>query len=115
MNRSFKTPPGVIQIKDKPPAAAHPKPWCSTDEVEEVSGNDAAIERAARRYLLDPGQNIEAGVYILAQIWCRTEDPTVEKAATLCNPLGATEVNSYGKTAARHLMQKPWAKAKQAD
>jgi hypothetical protein len=69
----------------------------------------------SRTDLTDPVRNIEAGVYILAQIWSRTPDPTVEKVATLYNKLGATEVNGYGKTVAKYTTQKPWRQVQKAD
>lgn len=62
-----------------------------------------------RSDLDNPQLNIEAGVYILSQIWQRTEDPTPEKVATLYNQLGATAVNQYGKTVVTYMNQRPWA------
>lgn len=62
-----------------------------------------------RSDLDNPELNIEAGVYILAQIWQRTENPTCEKVATLYNQLGATAVNQYGKTIVAYMNQRPWA------
>jgi uncharacterized membrane protein len=35
-------------------------------------------------------------------------DPTVEKVATLYNKLGATIVDSYGKTVAYYFASRPW-------
>jgi len=61
-----------------------------------------------RKTLNDHTRNIAAGVHILAAIWQRTSDPTVEKVATLYNQLGATKVNGYGKTVAYYLQHKPW-------
>jgi len=61
-----------------------------------------------RKDLEDPRLNIAAGVHILAAIWYRTDNPTVEKVATLYNQLGATKVNVYGKTVAYYMVHKPW-------
>ena len=61
-----------------------------------------------RKTLEDPTRNIAAGVHILAAIWDRTDNPTVEKVATLYNQLGATQVNGYGKTVAYYMTHKPW-------
>jgi hypothetical protein len=63
----------------------------------------------SRTDLDDAQLNIEAGVYILAQIWERTENPTCEKVATLYNQLGATAVNQYGKTIVAYMKLRPWA------
>lgn len=63
----------------------------------------------SRTDLDNPQLNIEAGVYILAQIWERTEDPNCEKVATLYNQLGATSVNQYGKTIVAYMKSRPWA------
>ena len=62
-----------------------------------------------RADLDNPELNIEAGTYILSQIWQRTVDPTPEKVATLYNQLGATAVNQYGKTIVAYMKQRPWA------
>lgn len=56
--------------------------------------------------------NLAAGVHLLSAIWERTHEPTVEKVATLYNELGATRVNSYGKTVAKYMTQKPWLRKK---
>ena len=64
----------------------------------------------SRADLQDPTRNIAAGVHILAMIWERTPDPTVEKVASLYNQLGAQKVNGYGKTVAQYMQQKPWLK-----
>jgi hypothetical protein len=61
-----------------------------------------------RSDLMSSNLNIAAGVHILAAIWERTKDPTVERVATLYNELGATKVNVYGKTVAYYVLQKPW-------
>jgi soluble lytic murein transglycosylase-like protein len=68
----------------------------------------------SRTDLDNPQLNIEAGVYILAQIWQRTEDPTCEKVATLYNQLGATAVNQYGKTIVGYMNQRPWVSSQEA-
>lgn len=52
--------------------------------------------------------NIEAGVYILAQIWARTENPNYEKVATLYNMMSATKVDGYGKTVVYYMQHRPW-------
>jgi hypothetical protein len=67
-----------------------------------------------RKALTDRKLNIAAGVHILAAIWERTLDPTVEKVATLYNQLGATQVNNYGKTVAQYMVHKPWSAAVKA-
>lgn len=58
--------------------------------------------------LKDPTMNIAAGARILAAIWERTQNPTPEKVATLYNQLGATSVNTYGRTVAHYMKFKPW-------
>jgi hypothetical protein len=58
--------------------------------------------------LKDKAMNIAAGARILSAIWERTQDPTPEKVATLYNQLGATKVNTYGRTVVHYMKFKPW-------
>ena len=61
-----------------------------------------------RADLDNPELNIEAGVYILAQIWARTENPNYEKVAALYNMMSATKVDGYGKTIVHYMQHRPW-------
>jgi len=56
----------------------------------------------------NPSENIGAGVRLLEELWSRTENPTIEKVASLYNRLGTDEITPYGKTVAYFYRTKPW-------
>ena len=88
-------------------------PWNKT--IRPMNVHDTLWHQlgVSRKDLEHPDRNIAAGVHILAAIWDRTKDPTVEKVATLYNHLGATKVNVYGKTVTYDMVHKSWLIPKQ--
>jgi soluble lytic murein transglycosylase-like protein len=58
------------------------------------------------RYRRD--RNIEAGSYLLKELWQRTDKPSIEKVATLYHNVGDTAVSNYGKTVDYYYKNKPW-------
>jgi hypothetical protein len=68
-----------------------------------------------RKSMMDIPTNIEAGAYILGQLWNKTEQPTIAKVATLYVKLGATEVNDYGRTVEKFYKTRPWEQITRVD
>ena len=58
--------------------------------------------------LFDPKTNIEVGVFLLAELSKRIDQPTVQKIATLYHNLRETGVSGYGWTVGIYLRDKPW-------
>jgi hypothetical protein len=118
-------------------AAAYPQPWYQRVDSEGVTANEAWIDQATRFSPITPDflrsiiwletthgwydrhspvevksilpMNVYGtGVRILEALWRNTENPTVEKVATLYHNQGETAVTSYGKTVAHYHASKPW-------
>jgi hypothetical protein len=61
-----------------------------------------------REQLANPRVNIETGVFILASLMQRIQDPTPEKLFSLYNNLATDKISPYGKTVAHYYVTKPW-------
>lgn len=57
--------------------------------------------------------NVTAGTKLLGLLWKRTENPTVEKVASVYNDLSVERVTEYGKSVDYYYRTRPWKKRAQ--